>query len=124
MDGPPDYGGINTGPRPMELLLTGLGGCTAFDVVMMLQKSRQEVYDCTVDIDAQRAESEPKVYTHIHIYFTVYGHNLTEKQVARAIELSATKYCSASIMLAKTAEITHDYTIVEGHAPKSGMTLK
>ena len=123
MDGPPDFGGNNTGPRPMELLLTGLGGCTAFDVVMMLQKSRQEIYDCTVDIDAERADSEPKVFTTIHIHFTVYGSNLSDKQVARAVELSATRYCSASIMLGKTAEITHDYTIIEGHAPKTGMTL-
>jgi putative redox protein len=108
----------------MELLLTGLGGCTAFDVVMMLQKSRQEIYDCSVDIEAQRAESEPKVFTSIHIHFSVYGHDLSDKQVARAIELSATKYCSASIMLAETADITHDYTIIEGHAPKTAMTLK
>lgn len=123
MDGPPDFGGNNTGPRPMELLLTGLGGCTAFDVVMMLQKSRQEIYDCTVDIDAERADSEPKVFTTIHIHFTVYGSNLSDKQVARAVELSANKYCSASIMLGKTAKITHDYTIIEGHAPKTGMTI-
>ena len=124
MDGPPDFGGRNMGPRPMELLLTGLGGCTAFDVVMMLQKSRQEIVDCTVDIDAQRAEAEPKVFTNIHIQFTVYGHNLADKQVARAVELSASKYCSASIMLGKTADITHAYTIVEGPAEKTGMTLK
>ena len=123
MDGPPDFGGNNTGPRPMELLLTGLGGCAAFDVIMMLQKSRQEIYDCTVDIDAERADSEPKVFTTIHIQFTVYGSNLSDKQVARAVELSATKYCSASIMLGKTAKITHDYTIIEGHAPKTGMTI-
>ena len=108
----------------MELLLTGLGGCTAFDVVMMLQKSRQDIYDCTVDIDAERAENEPKVFTNIHIQFTVYGHNLANKQVARAVELSASKYCSASIMLGKTAQITHAYTIVEGYAEKTGMTLK
>ena len=124
LDGPPDFGGMNMGPRPMELLLTGLGGCTAFDVVMMLQKSRQDIYDCTVDIDAERASDEPKVFTNIHIQFTVYGHDLADKQVARAVELSATRYCSASIMLGKTAQITHAYTIVEGHAEKTGMTLK
>lgn len=124
MDGPPGFGGNNSGPRPMELLLTGLGGCTAFDVVMMLQKSRQTVHDCTVEVDAQRADKEPKVFTDIHIQFTVYGEDLSDKQVARAVELSATKYCSASIMLGKTANITHDYTIVEGHAPKTGMTFK
>lgn len=123
MDGPPDFGGNNIGPRPMELLLTGLGGCTAFDVVMMLQKSRQNIHDCTVDIDATRADSEPKVFTQIHIHFKVYGEALSEKQVSRAVELSATKYCSASIMLGKTAEITHDFEIVEGSAPKSPMTL-
>ena len=90
---------------------------------MMLQKSRQEIHDCTVDIDAERADSEPRVFTSIHIHFTVYGSNLSDKQVARAVELSATKYCSASIMLGKTAEITHDYNIVDGHAPKTGMIV-
>ena len=124
MDGPPDFGGRNTGPRPMELLLTGLGGCTAFDVVMMLQKARQNIYDCTVDIDASRATGEPKVFTDIHIHFTLYGENLADKQVARAVELSATKYCSASIMLSKTANITHDYEIVEGNAPRAAMSFK
>ena len=123
MDGPADFGGKNSGPRPMELLLTGLGGCTAFDVVMMLQKSRQNILDCTVDIDATRAEQEPKVFTKIHIHFTVYGQQLSEKQVARAVELSASKYCSASIMLGKTAKISHDYEIIEGPAEKTGMTL-
>lgn len=124
MDGPPDFGGKNTGPRPMELLLTGLGGCTAFDVVMMLQKLRQDIYDCTVDINATRADSEPKVFTHIHIHFTVYGQSLSEQQVARAIQLSADKYCSASIMLGKAAEISHDYEIIEGPEPKTGITRK
>ena len=123
MDGPPDFGGNNSGPRPMELLLTGLGGCTAFDVVMMLQKSRQNILDCTVDIDAERADSEAKVFTRIHIHFTIYGHDLSEKQVARAVELSADKYCSASIMLGKTADISHDYEIIDGPAPKTAMTL-
>ena len=123
MDGPPDFGGNNTGPRPMELLLTGLGGCTAFDVVMMLQKSRQNIQDCIVDIDATRADTEPKVFTRIHIHFAVYGQGLSDKQVARAVELSADKYCSASIMLGKTADIRHDYEIIDGPATKIAMTL-
>jgi len=123
MDGPPDFGGNNTGPRPMELLLTGLGGCTAFDVVMMLQKSRQDILDCHVDIDATRADTEPRVFTKIHIHFTVYGHDLSDKQVARAVELSATRYCSASIMLGKTADISHDYQIIDGPAPRTPMTV-
>ena len=111
IDGPPEYGGRNLGIRPMELLLQGLGGCTAFDVLLILKKARQVVTDCVVEIDAQRAETEPKVYTNIHIHFIVSGKGLSEKQVQRAIQLSAEKYCSASIMLAKTAEITHDYEI-------------
>ncbi len=123
MDGPPDFGGKNLGPRPMEMLLLGLGGCTAFDVVMMLQKSRQKIADCIVDIDAERAETEPKVYTKIHIHFSVYGEELSEKQVARAVELSATKYCSASIMLGKTADVTHDFEIIEGPSPRTPMSL-
>jgi len=123
MDGPPDFGGNNIGPRPMEMLLTGLGGCTAFDVVMMLQRSRQDILDCHVDIDATRADTEPKVFTKIHIHFTVYGNDLADKQVARAVELSATKYCSASIMLGKTADISHDYKIIDGPAPRTAITI-
>lgn len=123
MDGPPALGGHNAGPRPMEMLLLGLGGCTAFDVVMILQKSRQQVLDCTVDIDAKRADTEPKVFTDINIHFIVYGQDLSEKQVARAVELSATRYCSASIMLGKTANIRHHFEICEGAAPKSPMSL-
>lgn len=118
MDGPPDFGGKNTGPRPMEMLLLGLGGCTSFDVVTILQKSRQDINDCIVDIEAERADTEPRVYTKIHIHFSVYGRNLSAKQVSRAIKLSATKYCSASIMLDKVAEITHDFEIIEGAALK------
>jgi len=113
MDGAPDFGGENQGARPMELLLIGMGGCSAFDVVLILKKARQEIVDCVVDIDAERAESEPKVFTKIHAHFTVKGKGLSEKRVARAVELSAEKYCSASIMLGKTAEITHDFEIVE-----------
>ena len=113
MDGPPDHGGENKGPRPMEMLLLGLGGCTTFDVLMILKKSRQTVTDCEVEISAERAETEPKVFTKIHVHFIVSGTNLKEKHVERAVSLSAEKYCSASIMLGKTAEITHDFKIIE-----------
>jgi len=113
MDGPPDHGGENKGPRPMEMLLLGLGGCTTFDVLMILKKSRQTVTDCEVEISAERAETEPKVFTKIHVHFIVSGTNLKEKHVERAVSLSAEKYCSASIMLGKTAEITHDFEIIE-----------
>lgn len=111
MDGPPDHGGRNLGVRPMEMLLLGMGGCTAFDVVLILRKSRQAVTDCVADLQAQRAEEDPKVFTSIHVHFVVTGRDLDEKRVRRAVELSAEKYCSASIMLAKTAEITHDFEI-------------
>lgn len=111
MDGSPDHGGRNLGMRPMELLLEGLGGCTAFDVILILKKARQAVTDCVVEIEATRAETVPKIFTHIHIRFIVSGHDLSEKHVERAISLSAEKYCSASFMLAKSAEITHDYEI-------------
>ncbi len=112
MDGPPDDGGRNLGVRPMEMVLLGMGGCTAFDVVHILKKARQPVADCVVELSAERAETEPKVFTRIHAHFIVSGNGLVEKQVARAVELSAGKYCSASIMLGKTAEISHDYEIV------------
>ncbi|VAW97011.1 Protein YhfA [hydrothermal vent metagenome] len=111
MDGPPESGGQNLGVRPMEMLILGMGGCTAFDVVHILKKSRQNVTDCTVDITADRLAEEPKVFSTIHIHFIVEGVQLKEKQVQRAVALSAEKYCSASIMLGKTAEITHDYEI-------------
>jgi putative redox protein len=114
IDGAPEHGGRNLGMRPMELLLQGLGGCTAFDVMMILKKARQPVTDCVVEIEAERAESEPKVFTKIHIHFTVTGAGVSEKHVKRAIELSAEKYCSASIMLGQVAEITHDYKLCEG----------
>lgn len=113
MDGPPESGGQNLGIRPMEMLLLGLGGCTSFDVLSILKKSRQNVMDCVAEITAERAETEPKVFTKIHVHFIVTGKDIKEKQVQRAIELSAEKYCSASIMLAKSAEVTHDYEIVE-----------
>ncbi|MFP5415139.1 MAG: OsmC family protein, partial [Gammaproteobacteria bacterium] len=114
MDGPPDGGGKNLGVRPMELLLLGLGGCSSYDVVHILRKSRQPITDCVADIDAERAPTDPKVFTKIHIRFTVTGKGLDPKRVEQAVKLSAEKYCSASIMLAKTAEITHDFAVVEG----------
>ena len=113
MDGPPDMGGRNIGPRPMEMLLLGTGGCTSFDVVHILKKSRQQITDCVAEIEAERATSDPKVFTKIHIHFIVSGKNLKPEQVERAVKLSAEKYCSASIMLGKSAEITHDFEIVE-----------
>jgi putative redox protein len=114
MDGAPEYGGRNRGPRPMELVLMGMGGCTAFDVVYILRRQRQEVTNCVVEIEAERAPSDPKVFTRIHVHFVVTGRKLRNEHVRRAVELSADKYCSASIMLGKTAKITHDYEIVEG----------
>ncbi len=100
-------------PRPMEMLLAGTGGCTAFDVVMILKKGRHAITGCEVSLQAERADSEPKVFTRIHFHFRVTGKQLKPDAVARAIELSKDKYCSASIMLGKTAEITHDFEIVE-----------
>ena len=113
MDGPPEGGGRNLGPRPMETVLMGTGGCTAYDVVHILKKSRQQIVDCVVDIDAERADEDPKVFTKIHFHFVVKGKNLIREHVERAINLSAEKYCSASIMLGKTADITHDFETVE-----------
>lgn len=113
MDGPAENGGRNLGPRPMEMLLLGMGGCTAFDVVFILQRARQPVLDCVVEIEAERAEEVPKVFTKIHVHFIVSGRGLSEKQVERAVQLSAEKYCSASIMLGKAAAITHDYEMLE-----------
>ena len=113
MDGSPEIGGENRGPRPMEMLLLGLGGCTSIDVMLILGKGRQDVTDCVVEIDAERAPTEPKVFTKIHVHFVVSGRKLDPKRVEKAIQLSADKYCSASIMLGKTAAITHDFEIVE-----------
>ena len=112
MDGAQEFGGQNKGARPMELVLIGMGGCTAFDVVHILRKGRQDVTDCIAELDAERAPLDPKVFTRIHIHFVLHGRNLEPKKVAHAIELSAQKYCSASIMLGKTAVITHDFEIV------------
>ena len=118
MDGPPDHGGENRGPRPMETLLLGVGGCSAFDVVHILRKSRQAVTDCRCEIEAERAEDEvPAVFTRIHLHFVVSGDALKENQVRRAVELSAEKYCSASIMLARAGvNITHSYEIAGASA--------
>jgi putative redox protein len=113
MDGAPEGGGNNLAPRPMELILAGAGGCTAFDVVMILNKSRQDISGCEVQLKADRAETDPKVFTRIHFHFIVKGRALKAEAVDRAINLSAEKYCSASIMLGKTATITHDWEIVE-----------
>ena len=113
MDGPPDHGGKNRGPRPMETVLMGMGGCTAFDVVHILRKGRQDITDCEAQIDSERAPEDPKVFTRIHIHFVIHGRRLSPAQVERAIKLSAEKYCSASIMLGKTAVITHDFDIIE-----------
>lgn len=111
MDGPSEFGGRNLGIRPMEMLLLGLGGCASFDVVSMLKKGKQDLIDCEVNITAERAEVEPKVYTKIHLQFVLSGNDLSKARVERAIELSAEKYCSASIMLGKTAVVTHEYKI-------------
>jgi len=114
MDGPPDLGGRNLGVRPMEMVLLGMGGCTAFDVVHILKKARQPVTDCVAELDAERADTDPKIFTRIHVHFVIKGKGLDEKRVARAVELSAEKYCSASIMLANGGvEISHDYKIVQ-----------
>jgi len=113
MDGPPEHGGRNLGVRPMEMLLLGMGGCAAFDVVHILGKSRQPVTDCVAELEAGRADEEPKVFKTIHVHFIVTGKGLDDQRVARAVSLSAEKYCSASIMLGKTATITHDYEIRE-----------
>ncbi len=114
MDGAPEAGGRNLAPRPMELLLAGAGGCTAFDVVMILKKARQAVTGCKVKLEAVRADSEPKVFTHINMKFIVTGKGLDPVRVEKAVSLSHEKYCSATIMLGKTAEITHSIEIVEG----------
>ena len=113
MDGAPEHGGRNLGPRPMETVLAGTGGCTAYDVVHILKKSRANITDCEVQIDAQRADEDPKVFTKIHFHFVVTGKALKPSQVERAVHLSAEKYCSASIMLAKTAIVTHDFEVRE-----------
>ena len=111
IDGPPEAGGNNQGMRPMELILMGVGACSAFDVMSILKKSRQDVTDCRCEVEGTRAEEIPKVFTDIHLHFVVSGKDLNDKVVARAINLSAEKYCSASIMLAQVANVTHSYEL-------------
>ena len=113
MDGPPEIGGENLGVRPMEMLLLGVAGCTMIDVVSTLKKMRQDLTQCETKVNAERANDHPKVFTDIHIQFIVKGKDLDQNKVEKAITLSAEKYCSASIMLGKTASITHDFEIVE-----------
>ncbi len=113
MDGPEELGGHGTGMRPMELLLLGMGGCTSFDMIQMLKKSRQDIVDCVVEISAERSEEIPKIFTDIHVQYTITGRNVKEAHVKRAVELSTEKYCSASIMLGASANITHTFDIIE-----------
>jgi len=113
MDGPPEIGGGNLGVRPMEMLLLGMAGCTMIDVVSTLNKMREDVVDCQTQVSADRAEEYPKVFTNIHVHFILRGKQLNPSKVDKAIKLSAEKYCSASIMIGKTATITHDYEIIE-----------
>ncbi len=113
MDGPEELGGKNLGVRPMEMLLLGMGGCTTVDVVSTLKKMRENVQDCRVEISAKRADEHPKVFTAIHLHFIVEGDNLNDKKITKAVGLSADKYCSASIMLAKTATVTHDFEVIQ-----------
>lgn len=113
LDAAPDVGGRDLGARPMEMVLMGAGGCSAIDVVHILRKARQDLVDCVVELDAERATEDPKIFTRIHLHYVVTGRGLNPAQVERAIKLSKKKYCSATIMLAKTAEITSDYEIRE-----------
>ena len=114
IDGPPELGGRNQGIRPMELMLLGVGGCTSFDVVNILRRGREDLVDCTTEIEAERADADPKVFTRIHFHFRVTGHRLNPKKVERAIHLTAEKYCSASIMLERAGVVvTHDYELID-----------
>lgn len=113
MDGPPENGGRNLGPRPMETVLLGMAACSSYDVVSILRKGRQDLSDCTVQVRAKRADTDPKVFTEIHLHFDLSGRGLSTRHAERAIQLSAEKYCSASIMLGKTARITHSFEIRE-----------
>ncbi len=113
MDGAPESGGRNIGVRPMEMLLLGLGGCTAFDVVMILEKGREKITSCEVELEAERADTEPKVFTHVKLIYKLKGKNLKPASVERAIKLSEEKYCSATAMFAKTARIEHEWTVEE-----------
>ncbi|MAL00786.1 MAG: peroxiredoxin [Alcaligenaceae bacterium] len=119
MDGAPEGGGNNFAPRPMEMMLTGAGGCAAYDVVLILKRGRHAVTGCRVKLSAERAETDPKVFTRIHFDFTVSGRNLPQAAVERAVRLSHEKYCSASAILAKTAEITHAVTVLDQAKPET-----
>ena len=116
MDGSPEHGGRNLGPRPMEMILLGLGGCTAFDVVKILKKSRVDIADCIVEISAERADDTPAVFTKIHVHYIVTGKNLPDKQVKRAVDLSSEKYCSVSMMLKHSVELSYDYEVKDTSA--------
>ena len=122
MDGSPEAGGLNQGPRPMETVLLGTGACSAFDVVHILKKGREPVTDCVVELSAERAPTDPKVFTAIHFHYIVTGSGLNPAKVERAIKLSAEVYCSASAMMAKTAAVTHDFELREAVAPASAAT--
>jgi len=113
IDGPPEGGGRNMGARPMELLLLGMGGCTAYDVVHMLKKGRHQITACCVELNADRAQSVPRVFTRIHVHYRIRGRDLSDKAVQRAVQLTTEKYCSASIMLSKAVTVTHDYEIIQ-----------
>jgi len=113
MDGPPDHGGRNMGMRPMEMLLLGVGGCSSFDVVQILQKGRNDLVKCVAEVSAERVDAIPSVFSKVHLHFIVTGHDLKAAAVERAVKLSAEKYCSASIMLSKAVEITHDFEVIE-----------
>ena len=114
IDGPPEFGGRNAGVRPMELMLLGVGGCTSFDVVNILRRGRQDIVDCVTDIEAERAETDPKVFTRIHLHFKITGRGIDRRKVERAIALTAAKYCSASIMLERAGvAVTHDFEVTE-----------
>jgi putative redox protein len=117
MDGVPEIGGRNLGVRPMEMLLMGLGGCTAMDVLSILKKQRQKVTDCVIEVEGNRREEHPKIFTEIHVHYIITGRELNEKRVKQAVDLSADVYCSASAILGKTAQITHDYEIIEEPIP-------
>ena len=113
MDGPPDHGGRNIGIRPMEMILLGVGGCSSFDVMDILQKGRHDIVACVAELSAERVDAIPSVFSNIHIHFKVTGRKLKDKVVERAVKLSAEKYCSASIMLGKSVKITHDFEIID-----------
>ncbi|HHB91854.1 MAG TPA: OsmC family protein [Thioploca sp.] len=113
IDGAETIGGRNLGVRPMEMLLMGLGGCTAMDVLSILRKQRQDVTDCVIEVEGERGDEHPKIFTKIHVHFIITGNALKESSVKRAVDLSAEKYCSVSAMLGKSAEITHDYEVIE-----------